>query len=179
MNTRALWAEGVPDLYAEGRLNEANEFLTAAEVSSRTGLAVSTITDLLSREPITEPSNPLRWLTRPQVRISNKPLYAPTQVARYLEQRGGATKRHLGGGSEPLPKVSVEEATRRNLLSVEQIAHMATPPVHEQTVRRWARDRQDFPRAVALRAREGGHPGVPIVVYPGREAAQWLREHGY
>lgn len=179
MNTRAKWVEGVPDLYATGRLADVDSYLTVAAVSAKTGLAVNTIVDLLSRPPITAPTNTLASISRPKARIGNQPLYSADQVDEVIVRQRETGHRHLGGGSEPLPRVSPEEARKRDLISVAEIADLCTPPVHEQTVRRWARDREDFPRAVALRSREGGHPGVPLVVYPGKKVRAFLTFNHY
>lgn len=181
MSTRAKWVEGVTDLYAH--LGQAGDYLTVAEVAERTGLSPSTITDLLSREKITSDSNVLAPISRPSRRISNQPLYSEDQVAEVVARQRSTKHRHLGGGDQPLPSITAAEARRRNLISVREIAKLANAEdpdgMHEQTVRRWAREADDFPKAVALRSREGGHPGVPEVMRPQKKAITWLVRHGY
>jgi hypothetical protein len=104
-------------------------------------------------------------------------------VAEVVRRQQATGHRHLGGGSEPLPSLTPAETRKRNLVSVAEIAAMANAKdadgVHEQTVRRWARDAEDFPPAVALRSREGGHPGVPNVVRERKKVAAWLIKRGY
>lgn len=182
MKTRAKWVEGVRDLYPND-LHEAGNFLGVPAVAERTGLSPSTITDLLSRSQITSETNVLAPISRPEVRIGNQPLYSPGQVDEVIERQRNTNHRHLGGGDEPLDTISPSEARRRKLISVEEIALMANAKdpngMHEQTVRRWARDFDDFPGPVALRAREGGHPGVPNVVREKRKVIVWLVKHGY
>lgn len=181
MNTRAKWVEGVTDLYSQ--LDQAGNYLTVAKVAERTGLSPSTITDLLSRPQITSTSNVLAPISRPRARIGNQPLYSENQVAEVVRRQQATGHRHLGGGSEPLPSLTTTETRKRNLVSVAEIAAMANAKdprgVHEQTVRRWARDAEDFPPAVALRSREGGHPGVPNVVRERKKVATWLVKRGY
>jgi len=182
MSTRAKWAEGVRDLYPNN-LDEAANYLGVPAVAEQTGLSPSTIQDLLSRAPITSETNVLAPISRPEARIGNRPLYSQKQINQVTEQQRATGHRHLGGGDAPLPSITPTEAKRRNLVSVEEIAEMADAAspggVHEQTVRRWARDAEDFPPAVALRSREGGHPGVPKVVREKRKVVSWLVKHGY
>lgn len=181
-STRAQWAKGVRDLYPNN-LDEAPNYLGVPAVAERTGLSPSTIKDLLSRAPITSETNVLAPISRPAVCIGNQPLYSPEQVDEVTKRQRETGHRHLGGGDKPLSSISPAEATRRNLVSVEEIASMANAQnengVHEQTVRRWARDARDFPPAVALRSREGGHPGVPKVVREKKRVISWLVRHGY
>lgn len=182
-HTRARWAEDVPDL--TGNLSEVPKYMNVAEVSAATGLSPNTIEDALSRPPITKPNNPLAPLSRPARRIGNTPLWSHEQVERAKAlQRITVGHRHLGGGNTPLPLMDADVADERGYVSTEEIAamtHMRTghkgslKAVHEQTVRRWARDNGDFPPAVALRARSQGHPGVPIVVYDGEEVLTFLK----
>jgi hypothetical protein len=182
MNTRAKWAEGVRDLYPN-HLDEANDYLGVPAVAEQTGLSPSTIKDLLSRVPITSETNVLAPISRPACRIGNQPLYSQEQIDKVTERQRATGHRHLGGGDAPLSSITPAEARKRNLVSVEEIAEMANAQnpggVHEQTVRRWARDADDFPPAVALRSREGGHPGVPKVVRERKKVVAWLVKHGY
>lgn len=181
MSTRAKWVEGVKDL--SGRLGEAAAYLEVPKVAERTGLSPSTITDLLSRKRITSESNVLAPISRPDARISNVPLYSEEQVAEVVKRQRATGHRHLGGGDQPLPSLSATECKRRNYVSVREIAALATAEdpdgMHEQTVRRWAREAEDFPSAVALRSRQGGHPGVPEVMRKRKPSITWLIAHGY
>jgi hypothetical protein len=182
MNTRAKWVEGVRDLYPN-HLDEANNYFGVPAVAEQTGLSPSTIKDLLSRVPITSETNVLAPISRPACRIGNQPLYSQEQIDKVTERQRATGHRHLGGGDAPLSSITPAEARKRNLVSVEEIAEMANAQnpdgVHEQTVRRWARDADDVPPAVALRSREGGHPGVPKVVRERKKVAAWLVKHGY
>ena len=172
MNTRAQWITGVPDLYAD--LDAAQSYLTVAQVSEQTGFSPTTITDLLSRVPITSATNPLGALSRPAARIGTNPYYSKAQVAECLKRRNASSDLYLGSTFTPLPKVSAEEATRRGLVSVVEIAKLAD--VHEQTIRRWKAREAGFPPPVALRERdEDGHSGVPFVVHEGVAVREWLR----
>lgn len=179
-NTRAGWARDVVDLYETGDLAQAADLLNVAAVASATGLSMKTIEDALSRPPVTKRSNPLYPLSRPYRRMGNAPLWSREQVAQAVALREVEEPRYLGGGDEQLPTMDAESANARGYLSTTEIAAMVPNPrnpdrtVHEQTVRRWAREYEDFPHAVALRARVGGHPGVPIVVYDGGEIRDWL-----
>jgi predicted DNA-binding transcriptional regulator AlpA len=173
MNTRAQWIANVPDLYDD--LETARTYLTVAQVSELTGFSPTTITDLLSREPITSAINPLGALSRPAARIGTNPYYSTTQVEDCLKRRNASTDLNLGGTYTPLPKVSAEDAAARDLLSVVEIAALAR--VHEQTIRRWKARDAHFPPPVALRERdEDGHSGVPFVVHEGAAVRVWLRE---
>lgn len=182
--TRAGWARNVRDLYEGGDLAEAAGLLNAAAVASATGLSKQTIEDALSRPQVTKKTNPLYWISRPHCRMGNAPLWSPEQVAEAAKVRDSEEPRHLGGGDERLPRIDVESSDARGYLSTNEIAEMIpnrrnpAKTVHEQTVRRWARDHGDFPKAVALRSRAGGHPGVPIVVYDGGEIRDWLYSRG-
>lgn len=179
-NTRAAWAKDVPDLYETGELDQAANYLTTPEVASATGLSVKTIEDALSRPPVTKETNPLYPLSRPARRIGNAPLWSHEQVAQAVELRRADEPRYLGGGEGPLETIDAAKSDEKGYLSTTEIAAMVPNSrdpertVHEQTVRRWARENADFPHAVALRARSAGHPGVPIVVYNGDEIRRWL-----
>lgn len=179
--TRAQWVTGIKDLIND--LADAGNYLNVSQVSTETGLAVATITDLLSRPPITSKTNPQGPLSRPDARIGNQPLYSRDQVDEAKRRLAAGRHSHFGGGESPLPSIDPAEALRRNLLSTDEIAALATKSnpdgVRDQTIRRWSRDHQDFPPRVALRAREGGHPGVPMVMYDGLKAIKWLVDHGY
>lgn len=173
MNTRAQWITGIPDLY--GDLETAQKHKTVPQVSERTGFSPTTITDLLSREPITSATNPLGALSRPAARIGTNPYYSDAQIEECLRRRNAATDVTLGGGYTPLPKVTAAEAEKRGLLSVTEIADLAK--VHEQTIRRWKSREAGFPPPVALRERdEDGHSGVPFVVHEGAAVRAWLRD---
>lgn len=181
-NTRARWAESVPDLY--GSLEEVDKYLNAARVSAATGLSVNTIEDALSRPPITNSTNVLGPLSRPARRIGNSPLWSQEQVDEAVERQRANGPRHLGGGDAQLPVIDSELSDQNGYLSTAEIAEITYMsrsllrgwrPVHEQTIRRFARDYEDFPPAVALRARSEGHAGVPIVVYDGEAIREWLR----
>jgi len=182
-STRARWAEGVPDLV--GDLTQVPNYMNVAQVSAATSLSPNTIEDALSRPPITNPGNALGPLSRPARRVGNTPLWSREQVDEAVRRQRATGHRHLGGGDRPLPLVDADDADRSGYVSTEEIAEMAhmrtqgeLRPVHEQTVRRWARDNGDFPPAVALRARSQGHPGVPIVVYDGEKVLEFLRNRG-
>lgn len=180
-STRARWAEGVEDLY--GDLDKVGDYLNSAQVSSATGLSVNTIEDALSRPPITSETNILGPLSRPAKRIGNSPLWSRQQVEEANRRRQSDAPRHLGGGDSQLPVVDADLSNENGYLSTSEIAEIALmrrteahewQPVHEQTVRRWARDYDDFPPAVALRARSTGHAGVPLVVHDGTQVRAWL-----
>ena len=173
MNTRAQWINGVPDLYAD--LDAARAYRTVAQVSEATGFSPITITDLLSREPITSATNPLGALSRPAARIGTNPLYSRSQVRDCLHRRNANVDMNLGGTYTPLPKLSAAEADARGLVSTVEIADMAE--VHEQTVRRWKARRADFPQPVALRERDEDTPsGVPFVVFEAAAVRAWLAQ---
>lgn len=167
MNTRARWITDVPDMYSA--LATANTFLTVAEVSRLTGFSPNTITDLLSREPITAPSNPQGPLSRPAARIGVNPLYSTAQVEEVLRRRGNLQDR------QKLTKFSVAEAAELDLVSMVEIAELAR--VHEQTVRKWSSRSDAFPRPVGERERDAESPsGVPFVVYERRAVVAWLAQ---
>jgi len=180
-NTRAQWADDVPDLYGES-LAKAGDYLTIAQVSNLTSLSPNTLRDALSRPPVTRKDNPMFALSRPAARIANQPLYSPEQVEQAKKIQKDTGHRHLGGGTEALEVVSPQEAERAGLVSIVEFKDFAG--VHEQTVRRWAREQESFPQPVALRSRSGGeqdgarvHPGVPIVMYEFDAAKKWLRNY--
>ena len=176
MNTRAHWAEAVPDLY--GDPSKLSDYLTLPEVADRTSLSPNTLKDALSRPKVTRTDTPMYALSRPAARVGNQPYYSHEQVEQALGIAKNSQHRHLGGGDEPLPSVTADEAARTGLISTVEIAEFAN--VHEQTVRRWVREQASFPQAVALRARSGdhgvkAHPGVPIVVRELEAVQAWLR----
>lgn len=174
MSTRAKWTEGIPDLY--DNLELAATYFTTEQVSDLTGFSANTITDLLSRKPITKGKNPLRPLSRPDRRVGSKPLYSRRQIDESLKLRNAVGSRYLGGQSQPLPKISAEEASKRDLISVPEIVDIVQ--MHEQTVRKWISRESGFPAAVATRDRESGHSGVPFVVRPRKAVIQWLIKEG-
>lgn len=180
-STRARWAENVPDLY--NSLDQVKNYFSSAQVSNATGLSTNTIEDALSRPEITSDTNTLGPLSRPAARVGNAPLWSKAQVQEAIRRQQSGGPRFLGGGTSQLPTVDAPLAEENGYLStaeIAEIAHMrrttAHPwgPVHEQTVRRWAREDDTFPPAVALRARSTGHAGVPIVVYDGIQIRAWL-----
>lgn len=175
-NTRALWADGVPDLY--GDLDAARKYLTIQQVSEKTSLSPNTLQDALSRAPVTRQDNPMFALSRPEARIANQPLYSREQVERALKIQRESGHRHLGGGNKPLDVISPDEARKIGVMSIVEMSEWSN--CHEQTVRRWAREQDSFPRPVALRSRSGAggvkvHPGVPVVMYERDQFEQWLR----
>lgn len=177
-NTRALWADGVPDLY--GDPDAHRKHLTIQQVSEKTSLSPNTLQDALSRAPVTRKENPMFALSRPAARIANQPLYSREQVEQALKIQRQSGHRHLGGGDAPLEVITPEEAKRIGLMSIVEMHEWSG--VHEQTVRRWAREQDSFPRPVALRSRSGAggakvHPGVPVVMYEREEYERWLRDY--
>lgn len=174
MTTRAQWTRGIPDLYEEGRLHEAGNYLTEIQVSEITGFAPSTITNALSRQKITAKNNPLGPISRPAKRIGNRPLYSREQAEAALKLRQAAgERRHFGGQGKPLDAVTFEEAQRCGFVSTADLAELIG--VHEQTVRAWARMHDDFPAPVALRERPASEPkGAPSVVWEREPALQWM-----
>lgn len=177
MNTRAHWAEDVPDLY--GDASQLSNYLTLPEVADRTSLSPNTLKDALSRPRITRADNAMYALCRPAGRVGNQPYYSPEQVEQALEIAQSSQHRHLGGSDEELPGVTAEESENTGLISVVEIADFTG--MHEQTVRRYIREDETFPKAVALRARGGregvkAHPGVPIVVRELEDVQAWVRE---
>lgn len=190
-NTRARWAKGVEDLAQ--RHHEVGQYLTVAQVAGRIGLSPNTIADALSRPAISRGRNPLRPLCRPAMRIGNVPLWSEEQVQEALALRRSGTAsghRHLGSTKRQLPVLSKNSANKLGYVSTREIAERVymtararrdpesgnLKSVHEQTVRRWARDEEDFPAAIALRARENEHAGVPMVVYDWKQVQAFL--HG-
>jgi predicted DNA-binding transcriptional regulator AlpA len=171
VKTRAAWADDVPDLY--GDLKTAATYYSLMQASEETSLSPNTLADTLSRPPVTREDNPMFALSRPAARIGNSPLYSKQQVADAIRIQKTSQHRHLGGGQSPLTVVSPEESRRCEFISIREIATYAG--IHEQTVRRWAREQDSFPSPVALRARENLPPGVPIVVYELAEVKAWLR----
>lgn len=174
MRTRAKWAEGIPDLYH--RLDDATALLTVEQVSDRIGQSVTTITDLLSRAVITHPDNPLRHISRPKFRVGNRPLYTSEQVDQVVAAMAVVADRPRVLGGAELPSITAEEADERGLVSVMEVS--AEYDIHPQALRRWARDDQTFPPAVANRRRRAGHPGVPEVVRDATAMRKWLTDNG-
>jgi hypothetical protein len=172
MNTRAQWAEDVPDL--SGDLKKAANYLNLSQVSEKTGLSPNTLKDALSRPPVTREGNPMRELSRPDARISNLPLYSKEQVRRAIALQAAAA-RVASGETVRLPLVTAEEARRAGLAGPIELADYAD--VHEQTIRRWARDVEDFPPIVADRERSEGHPGGGIKVREMLAFKEWLRDY--
>jgi hypothetical protein len=179
LNSRAKWVEDVPDLYDLNQLDTAGNYLTLAEVATRLNMSPNTVEDLLTRPRSTAARNPNAPISRPAFRTGNKPLYTEEQVAEVEKRRSTADKRgrFLGGGDEQLPRVTVDEAHERNLATTDEMAELAK--LHPQSLRRWARDREDYPKAVALCARPEGSSGVPFVVYARDDVLNWLRTQGH
>lgn len=172
MNTRAQWAEDVPDL--SGSLKEAANYLQIPEVSEKTSLSPNTLRDALSRPPVTRVGNPMSALSRPAARISNVPLYSKAQVREALALQAAAARK-AASATVRLPLVTAEEARRTGLAGPVEIADYAG--VHEQTIRRWARDVDNFPPIVADCERGEGHPGGPIKVREMSAVKEWLRSY--
>jgi hypothetical protein len=173
MTTRAQWVDGIPDLYEEGKLEEAGNYLTEVQVSELTGFAVTTIMNALSRQKITSTTNPLGPISRPVRRIGSKPLYSREQAEAALELRHKGGRKRFGGQDEPLPSVTFEESERCGYRSVADLADQVG--VHEQTVRSWFRMYATAPKPVALRERHPDDPkGAPSVVFEGGPALQWM-----
>lgn len=173
MNTRARWITDVPDRYTEQ--DKVSKYLTVAQVSQRTGFSPHTISDLLSRDVISAPNNPLSALSRPAARVGVAPYYSVEQVEKCLALKANAKDKPQGGEWVEPPKVTVEEAHERGLISMVEIAELAE--VHEQTVRKWSSRNSNFPQPVARRERDpGSHSGVPFVVYEKAAVLEWIRE---
>lgn len=176
MNTRAHWAEDVPDLY--GDPSQLNRYLTLPEVANRTSFSPNTLRDALSRAKVTRKDNPMYALSRPAGRVGNQPYYSPEQVEQALKIAQSAQHRRVNDDG-PLPLVTAEEAGKVGLVSIAEFAEFAD--VHEQTVWRWRREIETFPKVVAERPRSSqgakAHPGGPFKCFELEAMQDWLREY--
>ncbi len=168
----ASWQSDAVDLTADpGR---AAQFYTVGKLSDLIGLAPGTITDSITRAPITNPDNPRSAICRPYARIGRLPLWTKKQADAYLriqrrQQESAVDKTEL------LEPVDVNEARERNLFSFVEYARMFS--VHDQTLRRAQSQDGSFPLAVARRKREVA--GVPEHLFPLDEMVLWARGKGY
>jgi hypothetical protein len=167
--SRARWSADALDLSATP--DKISEYLTVGQLSDATGLAEATLRDSLTREVITNESNPRGALCRPAAHFGNEPLWSTIQLAEY--KRRVAVKE---GKADELPLVTATEAEERGLVSTAEIAEMFG--LHDQTLRSAQAKDGKFPAAVARRSR-GGRPGVPEHVRPLDQVLPWAEARGY
>ncbi|HYF74527.1 MAG TPA: hypothetical protein VD864_16985 [Nocardioides sp.] len=166
MGSRARWADEATDLST--KISEAAKHLTIGQLADATGLSPETISDSLTREKITNPSNPRGAIDRPAYRIGDVPLWSTGQLAEYA-------RRVQLSREEPERVVTAVEAEREGLVSTNQVAELFG--VHDQTVRRWERNYGDYPGKVARLDREG-RPGRSDHLRKLDEVVDWAREKG-
>lgn len=163
----AEWMREAKDLV--GNPHEVGKHLTVGMVSNKTGLATRTIEDTLTRKRITNEGNPRSALCRPEYRFGKTPLWSHEQVERY-KKLAAQTKHH----DDTLPLVTVAEAYERSLVSTAEIRERLG--LHDQTLRRYQRDDNDYPEAVARLSREGS-PGVPEHLREWVKVLGWALRH--
>jgi AraC-like DNA-binding protein len=153
------------------------DYLRVEDVADRLGKSPNTISDLLSRAPITSSTNPLGPVSRPARRLGMVPLYSKEQVDEALRRQeiDASRDRHFGGADEQLPTLSIAECRKRGLITLAETVRRSG--LHEQTLRRWTRDDHTYPPAVALQARPSGESGVPMVVRDENALRAWLIEN--
>jgi len=170
---RPRWIQDVPDLY--DRLADVTGHFTLAQACDYTGLSITTLEDLLSRPRITAGDNTLAPVSRPAARVGTSPYYSLEQLDDVRERQLRPMRRHLGGGDEPLPVLTTDDANSRGLVSYEEMGTLFGR--HPNTLRKWWSVNDDFPSPIATRERRGGHPGTPTVVFDSREVFRWLRDN--
>lgn len=174
----ARWTETAVDLSETP--GKVADYLGLDQVCAAVKLSPATVEDSLLRPPIDDPTNPRGAICRPAARIGGTlrptPLWAPYQVEDYKARKAArsgvkATKRKA---QTSLPEISPEDAGRRGLALVEQIA--ARMGLAENTVRRFARDyRSVFPEVIAIAPREGARHFGPPKEYRDYEAVRtWI-----
>lgn len=167
MGSRARWADEAEDLSTN--LAEAAKHLTIGQLSDTTGLSVQTIEDSLTREKITNETNPRGAIDRPAYRVGNMPLWGHGQLAEY-KQRAAATR------TEPDRVVTTAEAEAEGLVSTNEVAEIFGK--HDQTVRRWERNYADYPEKIARLNREG-RPGRSDHLRKLDEIVEWAKANGF
>lgn len=167
---RPRWIEDVPDLY--DNIADLTGYFTLPQACDYTGLSVNTLQDLLSRPRITANENTLAPVSRPAARVGNSPYYSQDQLDDVCDRQLRPVRRHLGGGDEPLPVLTADEANERGLVSYEEMGDLFGR--HPNTFRKWWSTIAEFPSPVATRERRGGHPGTPTVVFDSRAVLRWL-----
>lgn len=150
----------------------AATYLPVGKVSDQTGLSTETILDSLTREPITNETNPRGALCNPAARVGRLPLWHPDQVAEYKRRKAVAD-------AEPTPAwptVSDDEAREQGLVDIVTAAERFG--VHEQTLRKAQRTDATYPATVAVRARNG-RPGPPEHLRRWEDVRAWGQGKGY
>jgi hypothetical protein len=149
-------------------------YLTVGQLSNAVGLAPGTITDSLTRPPITVKDNPRRAICRPAARIGRLPLWTRQQLDEFLAIRDRVEKdRELG--PHAIEAVTVDQALERGLFSLVEYAELFD--VHDQTLRRAQSQDGTFPPAVARRRKDV--PGVPEHLFERAAMTTWAESKGY
>lgn len=168
---RPRWIEEVPNLY--DKIADLAGYYTLSQAGDYTGLSTNTLKDLLSRPLITAEDNTLAPVSRPAARVGENPFYSQEQLDDVRRRQLQPVRRHLGGGDEPLPVLTVDEANERGLVSYDEMGYLFGR--HPNTFRKWWSTNGDFPSPIATRERRGGHPGTLTVVFDCRPVFRWLK----
>jgi hypothetical protein len=166
MKSRARWAEDAIDLSTN--LAKAAEQLHIGMLADKTGLSVRTIEDSLTREKITAPDNPRGALDRPAYMVGGDPLWSHEQLTEYYRRMSATADRK--DVKVDLPLVTPEEARERGLVTTSAVGKLLK--VHDQTVRRWEANYQNYPPKVARQSRNG-LPGVPEHIRELAKIIEW------
>jgi hypothetical protein len=164
----AEWAKEAKDF--TDNPSRAKGLLSIGDVSDMTGLAKATIRDSLTRRQVSSPTA-RGAICRPYARIGEVPLWSPDQVTEY--QRRASLANAQRANSDVLPLISIGEAAERGLITTKDICAMLG--LHDQTLRRYERDDETYPPALARQSRDG-QPGVPEHVRDRAEVLAWARD---
>lgn len=170
----AAWTKYAEDI--TGDRARWDDYLDAAQLSDRIGLAEATIMDILTRSP--QEGDPRIAIYRPaarlgQTRLSAVPMWKPEQAEQYLEMDARRTN---ASNRADLPVYSLQEATDRGLASTDELA--AELGVAENSIRRWSREVPDFPPEVGQAERIPPFQfGPPRVLRSLDAVRRWVLEN--
>lgn len=162
----AEWAREAMDFSANP--SRADGLMSIGQVSDAINLSKTTIRDSLTRKEVDRADNPRAAICRPYARIGDIPMWSADQVVDYKRRDSLRKGRALG---EALPPISADEARERGLVTTKEICELLGG-LHDQTLRRYQRDDDTYPPAVARRTRSG-QPGVPEHVRSLAEVMAW------
>lgn len=166
VQSRARWAETATAVSAR----EVGQYIDIGELSDKTGLSRDTIRDSLTREKITT-MDPRGAIDRPDHHFGGEPLWTHEALAEY-KKRAKLTLEEKEAKAAALPSIEPHDAHNKGYASTEEVAELLDR--HDQTVRRWQRNYEDYPPAVARRSRDG-RPGVPEHVRELSKVLAWVQ----
>lgn len=177
----AAWTEHARDITTDRAAWD--KYMNAEQVSDyivRQGykLAPATVIDIINRNPAQD--DPRRWLYQPAARLGRTrlaavPMWSYDQVDHYIAAQHELAERTGTPGRDTTPKrvYTTTQAAREGLATVDELAKITGKA--ENSLRRWARERSNFPPEVGIAERIPPYQyGPPRALRVTADVLRWL-----